>query len=601
MVENLNVYPRSLVNESKKLNKKPSVSQPWLKYYTQYNQDYKIPEKSIYQCIYDNNRHHLNRIAIEYYGRKITFGELFEQINKTTASFKANGIEKGDIVTLCMPTTPETIYIFYALSRLGAISNMIDPRTSAEGIKEYIKEVDSKIVVVMDLFYEKVESIREDTNIQKTITISAKDSLPLGMNFAYSLKEMMMYLIGSQKKVPSNQFNTKWNDFIKEGSKDFYGFDIPYEKNRAVAIVHTGGTTGTPKGVMLSNDSFNAIAYQYKLSGMHLLPGHKFLNIMPPFIAYGSGCGIHMPLVIGMTTVPIPAFNPKDFAKTLLKVKPQHLAVVPSMYSNLFMDEKIKNKDLSFWITPAAGGDGMNVKLEQETNQFLQEHNCVNNVIKGYGITEECSLATACINEHNKVGSVGIPLPKNVVSIFNPDSEEELNFNEEGEVCINCLSMMLGYYNNQEETDKIIRTHKDGTKWIHTQDLGYMDEDGFLFISGRIKRVIIRYDGFKVFPFLIEKCILSHKAVKECIVVGIPDTTQAQGKVPVAHIVLKNHDIENVEKIKEEIKELCTVELPEYVLPVDYKIKESLPLTSIGKIDYRKLEEEEKQKVMIKQ
>ena len=476
---------------------------------------------------------------------------------------------------------------------------MIDPRTSAEGIKEYINEVNSKVVIVMDLFYEKVERIRKDTNIQKTITISAKDSLPLGMNFAYSLKEIMKYLTGNQRKIPNNQFNAKWNDFIKEGLAVSNDLDIPYEKDRAVAIVHTGGTTGTPKGVMLSNDSFNAIAYQYKLSGMHLLPGHKFLNIMPPFIAYGSGCGIHMPLVIGMTTVPVPAFDPKDFSKILLKVKPQHLAVVPSMYSNLFIDKKMKNKDLSFWITPAAGGDGMNIKLENETNQFLQEHNCVNNVIKGYGITEECSLATACINEHNKVGSVGIPLPKNVVSIFDPDTGEELDFYEEGEVCINCLSMMLGYYNNQDETDKIIKTHQDGTKWIHTQDLGYMDEDGFLFISGRIKRVIIRYDGFKVFPFLIEKCILNHEAVKECIVVGIPDRTQAQGKVPIAYIVLKDNYIENMEKIKEDIKNLCVLQLPEYVLPVDYKIKESLPLTSIGKIDYRKLEEE-KQKVMVK-
>lgn len=575
---------------------KPSEEQVWNNYYSKEVLDFKVPSKTIYDCIFDNNKKYQNRAALEYFGRKISYNELFENVTNTAKTLKFIGIKKGDIITICMPTTPETVYLFYALSRIGAIANMIDPRTSEDGIKEYIEEANSKYLFILDSFYSKAERLE---GLNDKIVISPSDSLPFGTNYIYKSSVLFQKDVNMAKKDVRNKKILNWNRFIKLGESYEAIIDEPYEKNRPVAIVHTGGTTGKPKGVLISNDALNAVAYQYKLSGMHLIPGHRFMNIMPPFIAYGIGCGIHMPLVIGMTSLCVPSFDPKKLDKLILKLKPNHNAGVPSHWENIINSKRFKNKDLSFWITPAVGGDGMKIKLEEESNEFLQEHNAPNNIIKGYGITEECSLATACINEHNKIGSVGYALPKNMVCIFEPDTDKELDYNEVGEICITGPSLMLEYYNNPEETDKIIKTHSDGRKWIHTQDLGYIDKEGYIFVKGRIKRVIIRHDGFKVFPFIIEKVIMENPAVKDCTVVGAPDVDHVQGFVPEANIIL-NDDYKNTgmeADIIASIKALCEQKLAEYVVPTYYQIKNEFPLTPIGKVDYRVLEKEVADKI----
>lgn len=595
--ELIGLKEKLIILKEKGMTGKPSIDRPWERFYSKNTLTTEFPISSVYSCIYEQNKNHLGRIALNYYGRKISYGELFEKIEEAAKAFKENGIKKGDIVTISMPTTPETVYMFYALSKIGAISNMIDPRTSEEGIKHYLNEVDSKLLVVLDVFNKKISNIVDDTSIEKIINVSASDSLPLGMNIGYQTMQFINGIKGKKIDVAKNDKNINWNQFIDSG-KNYSGItEETYEKNTPVSIVHTGGTTGVPKGVLLSNDSFNAIAYQYKTSGMHLLPGQKFLDIMPPFIAYGLGCGIHMPLVVGMTAVLIPNFVPKDFANYIVKYEPNHLAGVPSHWENLLNSKKLKNKDLSFLITPAVGGDGMDLKLEEEASQFLQEHNAPNNIIKGYGITEECSLAAACINDINKLGSVGIPLPQNVISIFEPDTENELDYGEKGEICITGPTLMLGYYNNQEASDAILKKHADGKTWIHTQDIGYMTEDGFLYVDGRIKRVIIRHDGFKVFPFLIEKTIAEHRAVKSCMVVGIPDTEHSQGYLPKAHIILKDEYKSLASEIEKEIYELCKKVLPEYVVPCEYKFRDEFPVTAIGKVDFKSMEAEDANKV----
>ena len=256
----------------------------------------------------------------------------------------------------------------------------------------------------------------------------------------------------------------------------------------------------------------------------------------------------------------------------------------------------MKNADLSFLITPAVGGDGMNIKLEKKANVFLKQHRAPNSIIKGYGLTEQCSLAAACINDINEIGSVGIPLPQNIISIFEPDTGEELQYNQRGEVCISGPTTMLGYFNNEKATNEIIRVHEDGRDWIHTGDIGYMSEDGMLFIDGRIKRMIIRNDGFKVFPFNIETAIKSHEDVEECIVVGVRDSKYSQGYLPMAHIVLKRQHDKSERLIRKEILNLCREKLPEYAQPINLKFRKELPYTSIGKVDFVALQEEREDK-----
>lgn len=561
----------------------PSIDKPWLKYYSEEAINAPLPECTIYEYLWENNKEHLDSVALNYFGNKISYEELFKNITKTVRALKQNGVGKDSIVTVLMPTLPETVYLFYAIGKIGAIANMVDPRTSAEGILEYIREVGSELLVVVDVVLSKVNEILHKSKVKKVLVISPADSLPAIPKMLYRLKNNI--------KQKNEDIYMNWRTFIALGEGYTGTIDLAYEKNRVVVIVHTGGTTGKPKGVMLTNDNLNASAFQAKICGIDFQREHAWLNIMPPFIAYGIGNGLHLPLVIGMETILIPQFNPNKFDLLLLKHKPNHMTGVPSHYENIINSKRMRNKNLSYVIAPTVGGDTMDEKLEEETNKFFKTHGCKYLLSKGYGMTEVSAGVTICTsNKCNRIGSVGIPLPHTMVSIFEPDTCEELTYNQLGEICMTGPNTMSGYYNNMEATKEIIRKHKDGLYWVHSADIGYMTEDGMLFIVDRIKRMLIRHDGFKVFPSMIKKTIARHKAVKACCVVGVSDSGHSQGRLPVVYSVLNPEYIEEKSAVKQELVTLCKNELPEYSQPIDYMFRDSLPLTSIGKIDYRMLE-----------
>ena len=570
---------------TKKLTGYPSIDKPWLKYYSKEAINAQLPACTIYDYLYESNKDYRGRTALNYFGRKISYGELFENIEKAARALKQNGVDKGSIVTILMPTLPETVYLFYALGKIGAIGNMVDPRTSAEGICDYIREVESDLLIIVDVVLPKIADILSKTTIKKVLVISPADSLPPVMSALYKMK---------QRKSPKfNDACIRWKAFIAEGAAYTGKTNIEYEQNRPVVIVHTGGTTGRPKGVMLTNDNLNVSAYQCDISGLDFQRKHTWLNIMPPFIAYGVGNGLHLPLTVGMEVILIPQFDPNKFDELLLKYRPNHMTGVPSHYGNIINSPTLKNVDLSYLIEPIVGGDSMNIDLEKQTNQFFKNHNAKCHVVKGYGMTEVSAAVSVCATDScNQIGSVGIPFTHTIISIFDVENAEELLYNQQGEVCITGPNTMLGYYKNSEATAEIIVRHRDGLDWVHSGDIGYMTEDGMLFIVDRIKRMIVRHDGFKVFPSMIEKTIFSHKAVASCCVVGTPDKEHSQGKLPVAHIVLDPEFSGREELIQQQLTAFCLKELPEYAQPVDYVFRDSLPLTPIGKVDYRALEKE---------
>lgn len=541
-----------------------------------------MPERTIYEHLWENNRDYLDNIALNYFDHKISYGKLFKNIERATNGYSALGLKKDDIVTVCAVTIPETIYTFYGLNRLGVICNMIDPRTSMEGITEYIKEVNSKIVVTIDVAYSKVVEATKETNVEKIVVISPADSLLQPMK--------CLYKVFKTPKIPSDGLHILWKDLIKIG-KDEKPNIVSYKKNTPCVIVHTGGTTGIPKGVMLSDDNMNAAAFQAIIAGFDFKREHNWLNIMPPFIAYGVGNGLHLPLVVGMEVILIPSFNPDKFADLLNKYHPNHMVGVPSHYGNIVHSQKMNKEDLSYVIAPVVGGDAMDIALEIETNKFLEEHNCTYPICKGYGMSEVAAAVCACAShECNKIGSVGIPWPKTVMSAFDLSTGEELGYNEEGEICITGPNTMVGYFNNKAETNNVIKKHKDGLLWVHSGDIGYIDEDGFVYIKDRIKRVIIRHDGFKVFPSLIEKTVDKNLNVVSNCAVGVMDKSHRQGKLPVVFAVIAENA--DARKVKAELFEICKKELPEYVQPVDFIFIDKMPLTSIGKVDYRVLEKQ---------
>ena len=381
----------------------------------------------------------------------------------------------------------------------------------------------------------------------------------------------------------------RWKQFIKGGEGQSTAAE-PYDPDHACVVVHTGGTTGSPKGVMLTDDCFNGIALQFQAYPKLFHRGQKLMNVMPPFIAYGFACGIHLPLVLGFTVIIIPNLDPAKLGRLVLKHKPEHMFGVPTHYQQLAADPKLRDKDLSFIINYAAGGDSLSRGAEQTVNDFLAAHGARYPIAKGYGMTEVSSAATVAAGLDNKPGSVGIPMVNTIIAAFEPGTDRELPIGERGELCISGPCLMKGYYNKPEETAILLRRHPDGRVWAHTGDMGYLDEDGFVFLDSRIKRMIIRHDGFKVFPSMIENVVSRHPAVHQCSVVGCADKDHTQGRLPFVYIVLKSDTTAKKKQVIRELERMCAEELPEYVQPVAYKFISSMPMTPVGKVDYRQLE-----------
>ena len=562
-----------------------SQARPWLKYYDPKFIDQTLPDCSAFDYVRRQNQNRLSESAMEYYGRKFTYADLIVNVKKTAAAFRAVGVKKGDIITVVSVMTPEVIYAFYAADRIGATLNLVDPRYSAEGIHEYIEEVDSHLLLCLNVTYERCYQAAKRTHVERVIVISPADSLPLHLAIGYKATNP------DRNRYKSNVL--MWKQFIANG-KDASTSSEEYDPEHACVVVHTGGTTGSPKGVMLTDRNFNAIAVQFSAYEGLFKKGQTLMNIMPPFIAYGYACGVHLPLVLGLTVVIIPNLDPAKLGSLIWKYKPEHMFGVPAHYQQMAADSKLKDKDLSFIRNYAAGGDAISIGAEKTVNEFLAAHNVEYPMAKGYGMTEVSSAATCAAGKNNKLGSVGIPLVNTLVSVFEPDTEKELPIGERGELCISGPTMMKCYYNKPAETAAILRTHEDGRVWVHTGDIGYMDEDGFVYLDSRIKRLIIRHDGFKVFPSMIENVISQHPAVHQCSVVGCTDKDHVQGRLPFVYIVLDPEAAVSVKKrqIIKELRQLCAEELPEYVQPVGYKFIDSMPMTPVGKFDYRKLEEE---------
>ncbi len=560
-----------------------SIDRPWLKYYSR---EFIMEEPNHMTCydeLYHYNKYYQNKTALIYFGRKITYGELFKKIDEAAASFTNLGVKKGDIVTICSITTPEIIYAFYALNKIGAISNMIDLRYNKNAIKNYIEEANSKVMLTLDIVYPKIKDIVKETDLEKVITVKPTNSTPIPIR-------TIANITAKDKVVITDPMYIDWNKFIKEG-KDTKYKDNNYEKGQSAVIVHTGGTTGVPKGVVLTNDNLNYSLLQIKNSNVNAERGYKFLNIMPPFIAYGIILGLHCPITLGWETTIVPQFDANKFDELIIKYKPNGIMGVPSYWETVMKSEKIKDKHLKCIHDILLGGDFIKEEFEKKLEDYLKEHNSNATIEKGYSETEASSNATFSTKKANKYGSVGIPLVRTIIAAYDTEKNVELPMGEIGELTIKTPTMMKEYYKNEEATKKVIKDTDDG-KILFTGDLGYVDKDGFVFVKDRIKRVIPR-SGFKVFPSELENLFLKNEKIEECVVVGIPDEKDVNA--PKAHIILKDQFKEFSGLVEEELNNMFeNSTLPPYFKPIGYKFRDEMPHTPIGKVDYKALIEEEK-------
>lgn len=561
----------------------PSIDRPWLKYYSDEAINGTLPECSIYEYLYENNKDYLSDIAIIYLGRKISYKELFENIDKTAAAFLKLGVKAKEIVTVALPCIPEALYCVYALNKIGAVANMIHPLAGKVETLKYFNEVQSKVAVIFDGAYEAISDDIGKSTVKNVIVASPADSLPIILKAAYKLKVKSPTLDG-------NIFQN-WKSFINSGK----GITTKTEKrdcyNTAI-ISHTGGTTGEPKGCMISDFSTNAEVWQV---GKTMYPSRQetMIAVLPPFVNYSLTNGMFEPLAFGMKLVLIPKYEPLKFAEYVKKYKVNHINTIPAYCEALLQIPDIEKYDLSSLKYVVYGGEGMTDDVEQAVNEVLQKCGFKYSLKKGLGMTEVTSAASATFDGVNNMESVGIPFPKMLIKTIDIDSKKEKAYGEEGEICIAGPTVMLGYYNNPASTDELIKIHEDGQRWIHTGDLGYINEEGVIFVTGRIKRIIMTKgkDGqvTKIFPNRIEKAVYENSAVELCCVVGIPDDNRIN--YPKAIVVLKDGFWDN-EGTKQSIIKTCKSLLPDYMVPNEIECRKELPRTDRGKVDYRILEQE---------
>ena len=560
--------------------KKITEEKVWMKYYSEEAKNAELPRRKAFDYVIEVNNDRLDQPALHYYGRDITFLDLIRRVNKAAKAFVALGVKEGDIVSFLSVGLPETIAAVYALNKIGAAANTIDPRLDIKSIENMIKGSGSKILVTIDMAFPKVKAIMDNIKQEKIIVQSPATSLP-------PVKRCLMKL-AAKYDIPYSDTVITWKQFIDGGKKTYY-MEAPYKGDALVAITYTGGTTGIPKGVMITNDSMNAVAMNFAYCDVHWEDGNRFLGIIPIFSAYGMVCGMHMPLCMRVALVPIPKFIPNEIGKLVKTYRPNHIISTPVFIELLISSREVEKMDLSFLYTLASGGDSMNEGLENKLNEFRKKHNMRFPLAQGYGMSELSAAASFCVNRVYKQGSVGIPSLNVNVGIFDPETGEELGYNQNGEVCVTGPTMMKGYFNNPEETALVMRKHEDGQVWIHSGDVGYMDTDGFLYIKGRIKRMITRFDGHKVFPINMESLIANRKDVHNCAVIGVNDCEHSQGQYPMALVELMPGVPESTCK---DIYNYCHENMEERGRPVAVLVVEKLPLTPMGKIDNRALEKE---------
>lgn len=571
------------MNNDKKLTGYASIDKPWLKHYDISPEEVIIPNIGLCQYICDNNKSNLDDIAINYYHKRITYRELFTNVDKLVSKFLELGIKKGDVVSMCCLTTPEILYSFFALNKIGAIANMLDPRIGSEGLKNHINENSSKYLITQDVLSSKINDFINDTTLENIVAFSMGDSLPKIKEFILSMKlKNQIKPINFKGNVYTSETILKSNTSYRKPLENVNGEDV-------ACIVYTGGTTGEPKAVMLSNKNFVAMAAQYSKLKVNMTRKDTFLSIIPPFFPYGICVSTYVPIALGLETIIIPKFDISMFSKLMMEYKPNHITGVPKYWEEFMKYIGNKSTDLSFIKSAGCGGEGMNAELERKINKFLEEHNSSSKVMKGYGMTEVSAAAVTCTSNCNEIGSVGIPLICNTVSIFDIETGEEISYleNKPGEICINGPCTMKGYRNNEEATNKLIKTHSDGLRWAHTGDCGRITSDGKIFIEGRYKRIILRR-GQTIYPNSIEDIIMKSNYVDSVAVVPMnhPDFVN----VPVACVTIKDEYRDYSDIVKENLQQLCQRVLPEYSLPYEYQFLDEMPYTKAGKIDFISLE-----------
>ena len=527
-------------------------------------------------------------IAFDFMGRPTTYSRLVNEIKNCARALRTIGVREGDRVTIAMPNCPQAIFLFYAVNLVGGVANMIHPLSAEKEIEFYLNESESVTAITLDQFYHKFERVRQNTKVVNIIIASVKDELSRPVKAGYMLTEGRKIA-----KIPKDAPVIRWREFMNMGRSCFWNYAVKRTGDDPAVILYSGGTTGTTKGIVLTNRNFNALGQQIIATNPMFRPGDKMLSAMPLFHGFGLGVCIHSMLSQGGRCVLVPRFTAKSYAKLITKYQCNFIAGVPTLYEALLRLPSMDGADLSCLKGVFSGGDSLSIELKKKLDKFLYDHKAVIQVREGYGTTETVTACCLTPPKMFKEGSIGIPFPDTYIKIVKPDTDEELPYGQEGEILLAGPTVMKEYMNHPDETAKTLRRHADGLTWVYTGDLGVMDEEGFIYFRGRAKRMIVS-SGYNVYPGQIENILDASDMVQMSCVIGVPDPYRMQ---KVKAFVKLAPEVPANDATKQALLSYCAKHIAKYAMPYDIEFREDMPKTLVGKVAYRVLEDEEKAKL----
>jgi long-chain acyl-CoA synthetase len=563
-----------------------NVATPWMGSYGDVKPNLDYSEKTISEAVLDVASREGGFPALTFMGKATSYTRLASEIDHVARCFHALGVRPGQRVLVCLPNVPQAVFCLYGLNRIGAVPTMVHPLSAVSELAFYMNEASCEIAVTLDQFYAKFQEVKKLRPIRKLIVCRVSDELA----FPLSIGQRLM----TERKFPpvKGADDLRWKDFMKLGEEVANGYVARKDFRTEAVVLFSGGTTGTTKGILLSDLNFNALAWQTANMANAEVHHSKMLAAMPVFHGFGLGVCIHTLMFIGGTSILVPRFNVKSYAKLIRKTQPNFIAGVPTLFEAITRNRYLDGADLGCLRGVFSGGDSLTIELKKKFDAFLKAHGAHVRVREGYGTTE--CVTACCLTPYNKEkeGSIGIPFPDTYFKICKPGTREELPYGEEGEICLTGPSMMLGYIGHEEENAQTLQTHADGHVWLHTGDLGRMDDEGFIYFSQRMKRMIVT-SGYNVYPSQIENIIEGHPAVQRSCVIGVKDPLKMQ-RVK-AFVVLRDNFPAD-EKTKQSLMEHCKRHIAKYALPTEIEFRDSLPTTLVGKVAYTVLEKEEEQK-----
>ena len=561
---------------------------PWLKSYGEVPFHLEYPDFSMSDALFESARKYPRQVALTFEGKNTTYEKLVPQILEAEKAFRAIGIKEGDVVTVCMPNTPQTVVCLYAINAIGAIASMIHPLSAVHEIAFYLKEANSSTLVSLDQFYTKIRKVQELVHLDTLIICSISDALSPVKKVAYRLIKERKF-----EKFEESSSVMKWKTFLKKAEQCNVDPTVSKKGSDLAVILFSGGTTGVTKGIKLTNLNFNALAKQTGTMCNKPITGKTMLAAMPMFHGFGLGVCVHTLMFWGGRSVLVPQVTVKGYSKLLKTAQPNYIAGVPTLYEGITRNKDMDNVDLSCLMGVFSGGDSLSIELKKKLDKFLADHGATVRVREGYGTTE--CVTASCLTPYNKEkeGSIGLPYPDTYYAIFKPGTTEQVPYGEDGEICLRGPSVMLGYINHEEENRNTLVKHEDGYTWLHTGDMGYMDDEGFIYFKQRIKRMIVT-SGYNVYPSQIENIIDALDEVQMSCVIGVPDSYKMH---KVKAFVQLRPGIEPSDEIRDKILAHCRERVAKYAMPYEIEFRDQLPKTLVGKIAYTVLEKEEAEKI----